>query len=122
MVQVRRLPETKQGIFNVDAWLAQLPGFDDEADRERMKLACELAKKIQPQTPENIKRERPSYLESGLEMAAILSELQLDEESLIAAVVYQSGQAKRNCHATGARSRRLDRRRVAHGGHFRVAQ
>ncbi|MDA8965325.1 GTP diphosphokinase [Pseudomonadales bacterium] len=103
MVQVRRLPETKQGIFNVDAWLAQLPGFDDEADRERMKLACELAKKIQPQTPENIKRKRPSYLESGLEMAAILSELQLDEESLIAAVVYPvvaSNQVKQSEIAT----------------------
>jgi GTP pyrophosphokinase len=103
MVQVRRLPETKQGIFNVDAWLAQLPGFDDEADRERMRLACELAKKIQPRTPENIKRERPNYLESGLEMAAILSELQLDEESLIAAVVYPvvaSNQVKQSEIAT----------------------
>ncbi|MCH1488616.1 MAG: hypothetical protein L7S59_06600, partial [Pseudomonadales bacterium] len=60
MVQVRRLPETDQGIFNVDAWLAQLPGFDNEADRERMRLACGLAKKAQPSAPGSLKRERPS--------------------------------------------------------------
>ena len=41
MVQVRRLPETKQGIFNVDAWLAQLPGFVVESDRDGLMVACE---------------------------------------------------------------------------------
>ncbi|NNL57329.1 MAG: bifunctional (p)ppGpp synthetase/guanosine-3',5'-bis(diphosphate) 3'-pyrophosphohydrolase [Pseudomonadales bacterium] len=88
MVKVRQLPQTGQGIFDTTTWLSTLPGFTRAADRQRLQLACELASIGQPLAPDSATRARPGYLESGVEMAAILSDLQLDEESLIAAVVY----------------------------------
>ncbi|NND37956.1 MAG: GTP diphosphokinase [Pseudomonadales bacterium] len=88
MVQVRQLPQTESGDFDTAAWIAQLPGFASGEDRARIKRACALAGEPLLEQHSDVSHQRPGYLESGLEMAAILSELQLDEESLIAAVVY----------------------------------
>lgn len=88
MVQVRRIPQDEQGKFDTNAWIGTLPGFSDSADRERMQRACALAAAPLRAEHSDSTHHRPSYLESGLEMAAILSELQLDEASLLAAVVY----------------------------------
>ncbi|NNC55422.1 MAG: bifunctional (p)ppGpp synthetase/guanosine-3',5'-bis(diphosphate) 3'-pyrophosphohydrolase, partial [Pseudomonadales bacterium] len=88
MVQVRQLPQTESGDFDTAAWIAKLPGFESAADRARIQRACALASAPLLEQHSQVTHQRPGYLESGLEMAAILSELQLDEESLIAAVVY----------------------------------
>ncbi|MGB5326197.1 MAG: GTP diphosphokinase [Pseudomonadales bacterium] len=88
MVQVRKFPQTAEGKFDTAAWIAQLPGFDASVDSVRMQRACALAGEPLLAEHSSVTHHRPGYLESGLEMAAILSELRLDEASLIAAVVY----------------------------------
>lgn len=113
MVQVRQAyPKQTNGELDVDAWLALLPGFDKPSDVERMAVACQLAakaqSKVKPNHPE-IKRtgkhapaavvEKPIGLigcfDAGLEMASILAALHMDEEVLIASVIYRAVREER---------------------------
>ena len=91
MVQVRKkYPRLDDGSLNVDAWIDTLNGFDQEEQREAMRIACEMAA-IAEQNDERVSRYgKIKCFAAGLEMATILSELYLDEPALIAAVVYRA--------------------------------
>ena len=93
MVQVRNNhPQTADGDIDIDHWLSLLP-IGDDVDIERLKRAC-----IMSQTARNHTAEQPDYhwheafdcVRVGLEMAEILADLHLDEETLIAALLYRA--------------------------------
>jgi GTP pyrophosphokinase len=93
MVQVRAAhPLSADGSIDIEAWVRRLPNKLDERSTERLVLACRLAQvKDRAPSPNNTSwgDEHNSFL-TGLEMADILSELSLDEDSLVAAVLYRS--------------------------------
>ena len=98
MVQVRKTyPKRENGSLDVDTWLASLPGFIDPDTTARMEVACQLASAAQLSTI--IKGQRPHGLigcfDAGLEMAGILGSLHMDEEVLIAAVIYRAVREER---------------------------
>ncbi|HAB55169.1 MAG TPA: GTP diphosphokinase [Cellvibrionales bacterium] len=98
MVQVRKTyPKRENGSLDVDTWLASLPGFTDPDTTARMEVACQLASAAQSSTI--IKGQRPHGLigcfDAGLEMAGILGSLHMDEEVLIAAVIYRAVREER---------------------------
>lgn len=103
MVQVRQTyPKQDDGTLDVDSWLSLLPGFDDSASTGRMAVACELAASAQTSRNKRPgssngkgkdKDAQRSYIgcfDAGLEMASILADLHMDEEVLIAAVIYRA--------------------------------
>ena len=98
MVQVRRTyPKRENGTLDVDTWLASLPGFTTPDTTARMEVACQLSAAAQLS---HIKPgQRPHGLigcfDAGLEMAGILSGLHMDEEVLIAAVIYRAVREER---------------------------
>jgi len=98
MVQVRKkYPKRENGTLDVDNWLASLPGFTDPDTTERMEIACQLSSAAQSSTIK--KGQRPHGLigcfDAGLEMAGILGSLHMDEEVLIAAVIYRAVREER---------------------------
>lgn len=93
MVKVREEhPENDDGSVNLDRWLARLPVGDD-VDINQLKLACELAYQAEQASPGDDAylwdKDSSSY-RVGLEMAEILADLSLDEETLIAAILYRA--------------------------------
>jgi GTP pyrophosphokinase len=93
MVKVREEhPENDDGSVNIDRWLERLPvGLG--TDKERLKLACETSLQAEQKaqsTSENAWDEKASCFRTGLEMAEILTELRLDKETLVAAILYRS--------------------------------
>ncbi|MFB1001000.1 MAG: HD domain-containing protein, partial [Pseudomonadales bacterium] len=98
MVQVRKTyPKRENGTLDVDTWLASLPGFTDPDTTARMQIACQLSSAAQSSIIK--KNQRPHGLigcfDAGLEMAGILGGLHMDEEVLIAAVIYRAVREER---------------------------
>ncbi|MEZ7984224.1 MAG: GTP diphosphokinase [Pseudomonadales bacterium] len=98
MVQVRKTyPKRENGTLDVDTWLASLPGFIDPDTTARMQIACQLSSAAQSSIIK--KNQRPHGLigcfDAGLEMAGILGSLHMDEEVLIAAVIYRAVREER---------------------------
>ena len=93
MVQVRAAhPLRSDGSIDIEAWVRRLPSKLDDKATERLVLACRLAQvKADAPSPNNSSwgPEHNSFL-TGLEMADILSDLSLDDDSLVAAVLYRS--------------------------------
>ncbi|MEG5263917.1 GTP diphosphokinase [Pseudomonas sp. JDS28PS106] len=92
MVQVRaHQPINTDGSINLDAWLDHIVSVDLVLDREAMKEACEFAR--QAEQKDNAGKshwaEGTSCFQTGLEIAEILADLKLDQDSLIAAVIYR---------------------------------
>ncbi|MCB1614689.1 MAG: bifunctional (p)ppGpp synthetase/guanosine-3',5'-bis(diphosphate) 3'-pyrophosphohydrolase, partial [Pseudomonadales bacterium] len=95
MVTVRKdQPLLDDGRINIDAWLDRLslktPLAEDE--KRHLRKACYLAEKLEQQAiaQNDIWSEGSSSFGTGLEMAEILAELNVDAASLIAAVLYRS--------------------------------
>jgi GTP pyrophosphokinase len=98
MVKVREEhPENEDGSVNIDRWLARLP-VADEVDRNYLKQACELAHSVEQSATANPTyswNKTASCYRVGLEMAEILADLSLDEETLVAAILYRAVREER---------------------------
>lgn len=92
MVQVRALqPINTDGSINLDGWLDHVLGMDPALDRAALKEACEFAREAEQQAnaAQNLWSEGTSSYQIGLEIAEILADLKLDQDSLVAAVIYR---------------------------------
>jgi len=94
MVKVREdQPLNPDGTVNIPHWLQRLQEDVKLQHPERVLAACELAREAQrnARAEDNIWIAKGSRsFRTGLEMADILGELQMDEDSLIAAILYRS--------------------------------
>lgn len=93
MVQVRaQQPVNNDGSINLDAWLDHIVSVDLALDREALKKACQFARDLD--VPENTAKDSwadgTSSFQAGLEIAEILADLKLDQDSLVAAVIYRA--------------------------------
>jgi len=92
MVQVRALqPINTDGSINLEGWLDHVLGMDPALDRDALKQACEFARTAEQQAnaAQNLWSEGTSSYQTGLEIAEILADLKLDQDSLVAAVIYR---------------------------------
>jgi GTP pyrophosphokinase len=93
MVRVREEhPENEDGSVNIQQWLSRLT-LPKDINLERVAAACELARTAElesRQHSDNAWHHSASSFRSGLEMAEILADLHLDEDALIAAIVYRA--------------------------------
>jgi len=92
MVQVRaHQPINTDGSINLEAWLDHTVSVDMALDREALKQACEFARHAEQQSnaAQNLWPEGGSSFSTGLEIAEILADLKLDQDSLVAAVLYR---------------------------------
>ncbi len=92
MVQVRALqPINTDGSINLDGWLDHVLAMDPALDRDALKKACEFARTAEQQAnaAKNLWSEGTSSYQIGLEIAEILADLKLDQDSLVAAVIYR---------------------------------
>jgi len=100
MVQVRaQQPVNTDGSINLEAWLDHILDVDPALDRDSLRKACEFAREAEQQAiaAQHIWAEGMSSFRTGLEIAEILADLKLDQESLVAAVLYRAvreGKAK----------------------------
>ena len=93
MVQVRAAHPTNQdGSVNIDAWIARIGERTQLVDPQILHEACEWAQELEQAAidAENIWADGASSYRTGLEMAEILADLKLDQDSLVAAVVYRA--------------------------------
>ncbi len=94
MVKVREEhPENDDGSVNLDQWLSRLP-VDENTDLARLKEAGEASraaeKRAIAQVSDKVWSSSISSFRIGLEMAEILAELHLDQETLVAAILYRA--------------------------------
>ena len=92
MVQVRaHQPINDDGSINIEAWLEHVLSVDPALDRGALREACEFAREAEQQAnaAKNLWTEGASSFRSGLEIAEILADLKLDQDSLVAAVIYR---------------------------------
>ncbi len=94
MVKVREdHPVRHDGTVDLELWLERLAEQIEVDDIEEIRRACEVAKQAfeRAGTEEDVWSENSagSYL-TGLEMAQILAELQQDQPTLVAAILYRS--------------------------------
>lgn len=93
MVKVREdHPLHYDGSINLDLWLEKIVAQADLADDTRLRSACELSWSAEQKTiaANQIWVAGKSSFQTGLEMADILVELCLDEESIVAGVIYRA--------------------------------
>ncbi len=107
MVQVRaQQPVNTDGSINLEAWLDHILDVDPALDRDSLRKACEFAREVEQQAiaAQNIWAEGMSSFRTGLEIAEILADLKLDQESLVAAVLYRAvREGKTSLEAVGQR-------------------
>jgi GTP pyrophosphokinase len=92
MVQVRaHQPINADGSINLEAWLDHVLSVDPALDREGLREACEFAREAEQQAnaAQNLWTEGSSSFRVGLEIAEILADLKLDQDTLVAAVIYR---------------------------------
>lgn len=94
MVQVRDLhPIKTNGEIDINAWLEDLTVSLEIEDVSRIKLACEITEKALESAAENDDYWEDTNIDcfrAGLEMAVILASLKVNEETLVAAILYRS--------------------------------
>ncbi|QKE62548.1 GTP diphosphokinase [Aquipseudomonas campi] len=93
MVQVRaHQPINDDGSINLEAWLDHTLKADPALDRAALQVACEFARDAEQQAnaAQNLWAEGNSSFRTGLEIAEILADLKLDQDSLVAAVIYRA--------------------------------
>lgn len=93
MVQVRaEHPVNQDGTVDIDAWIERIQQRVPLPEPQQLKRACEWAAELDrasSQTEHRWANGASSY-RTGLEMAEILADLKLDQESLVAAVIYRA--------------------------------
>lgn len=92
MVQVRaHQPVNTDGSINLEAWLDHVQNLVPGLDRQGLLEACEFARESEQRAiaAQNSWAEGTSSFQTGLEIAEILADLKLDQESLVAAVIYR---------------------------------
>jgi GTP pyrophosphokinase len=95
MVKVRQdHPIAADGNVDIDAWIERINGIDSqpEATRKELRKACEVslaAVDIHSDFQHNWGGDANSF-QIGLEMAEILADLQLDQDTLVAAILYRA--------------------------------
>ena len=93
MVKVRAdHPLRYDGSINLDLWLEKIVAQAEWADSERLRTACELSWHAEQTAiaADHIWAAGKSSFQTGLDMADILAELGLDEESLVAGIIYRA--------------------------------
>ena len=106
MVQVRAIyPTNSDGSVDIDAWIERIHQRVPLPSPQVLREACEWALQLEQDAvaAENIWAEGANSYTTGLEMAEILAELKLDQDSLVAAVIYRA-----------VRERKTDLPAVAH--------
>ena len=93
MVQVRSpQPVNTDGSIDLDRWLDHVLALDPALNRQALKEACEFARQADEQAKSRAEESpwgiAPSHV-TGLEIAEILADLKLDQDSLVAAVLYR---------------------------------
>ncbi len=78
--------------INLHAWLDHIQSVDPNLDREALLDACGFARTAEENSGqvEHTWAEGTSSFHTGLQMAEILADLKLDQDSLIAAIVYRA--------------------------------
>ena len=93
MVKVREEhPQNDDGSVNIEQWLSRLP-VNKHTDKKRLKKACELsftAEQRALSASDKAWDDTSSSFRTGLEIAEILAGLHLDQETLVAALLYRS--------------------------------
>ncbi len=93
MVQVRdAYPLDEKGKVDIPRWIARLPIKENEkVSSEKLLLAAEIAQAHDNTEEEGMQHWGKSYSRflTGLEMAEILTDLNLDENALVAAMLYR---------------------------------
>ena len=87
-------PIAADGNVDIDAWIERINGIDSqpEATRKELRKACEVslaAASIHSDFQHNWGGDANSF-QIGLEMAEILADLQLDQDTLVAAILYRA--------------------------------
>ena len=93
MVQVRaEHPVNQDGTVDIDAWIGRIQQNVPLPEPQLLKQACEWAAELDRATSPTEHRwaNGASSYRTGLEMAEILADLKLDQESLVAAVIYRA--------------------------------
>lgn len=93
MVKVREdHPLHYDGSINLDLWLEKIVAQADLSDDVQLRSACELSWRAEQKAiaANHIWAKGKSSFQTGLEMADILAELRLDEESIVAGIVYRA--------------------------------
>ncbi len=92
MVKVRDdQPLKEDGSVDLDLWLGNLQADVQLADPGRVRQACALAADLELRAIQEERQwyEGASSYRTGLEMADILGELRMDDDTLIAAILYR---------------------------------
>lgn len=93
MVQVRdAYPLTDNGEVDIEQWILRLPVFEQTPhNQQRLQQAAELARSLDNNIEQGVAIWGESYSRflTGLEMAEILADLNLDVETLTAAILYR---------------------------------
>lgn len=93
MVKVREdYPSNSDGSVDLNAWMARIATQVELHDRDQLLAACQFAERVdrEAKAQHNVWSARTSSFLTGLAMADILAELNLDQDSLMAAVLYRS--------------------------------
>lgn len=95
MVKVRQdHPIADDGSVDIDAWLQRLEGIEQQtpATLTEIKRACQVCQSVDtlPSLAPHRWGEGVSCFRIGLEMAEILADLQLDQDTLVAAILYRA--------------------------------
>lgn len=97
MVQVREAyPRNSDGSVNVEQWLTRLPIDQSQFDLDVLRRACQVSEEAERRaleavdTPDNAWSAHASSFLTGLEMAEILADFKLDQDSLVCAILYRA--------------------------------
>lgn len=93
MVRVRQeQPLLQDGSVNIELWLCKIGDTRPEINLARLREVCELSEQAEEKAiaSNSIWAEGRSSYRTGLEMAEILNELHVDEDGLVAAIIYRA--------------------------------
>ena len=93
MVKVRQeQPLLIDGSVNIEMWLCNIGDDRPEINLARLRDVCELSEQAEEKAiaSDSIWAEGHSSFRTGLEMAEILNELRVDEDGLVAAIIYRA--------------------------------
>ncbi|WP_196158346.1 GTP diphosphokinase [Reinekea sp. G2M2-21] len=85
-------PVFSDGTVDLEAWLARVESKTAIVDEEELLRACRIARTAEQEADHRANEwgENTSAFKTGLEMAEILADLGLDQDALVAAVLYRT--------------------------------